>query len=226
MLDINASKDNGVDVMRDVIAPRTHYKSITGEVQVILIDEADYLTSNAQASLRRIIEDAKNAQFIFVTNDLTKIINPLRDRCRDTTYHVLGVSDDEMRARINEIAELENMSNFDIDRIIDEADGSMRSAIKLLESYNNGSQYSFKTPTASLKDFMRGLKKVDIMSLLPCINADNLDNLARVILMNDKLTMEKRRAYVKFIADADIAIQHSHNADVHLINLIMNMKEC
>jgi DNA polymerase III delta prime subunit len=79
---INGSDENGVDVIRFKIKNYASSMSLAGGRKVIIIDEADYLTPNAQAILRNAIEEfSVNCSFIFTCNYKAKIIEPLHSRC-------------------------------------------------------------------------------------------------------------------------------------------------
>jgi len=79
---INGSDENGVATIRVKIANYASSMSFSGGRKVVIIDEADYLTPNAQAILRNAIEEfAVNCSFIFTCNYKAKIIDPLHSRC-------------------------------------------------------------------------------------------------------------------------------------------------
>ena len=79
---INGSDENGVDAVRTKIKNYASSMSLTGGRKVIILDEADYLTPNAQAILRAGIEEfASNCSFIFTCNFKNRIIDPLHSRC-------------------------------------------------------------------------------------------------------------------------------------------------
>jgi DNA polymerase III delta prime subunit len=79
---INGSDENGVDVIRNKIKTYASSVSLSGGRKVIIIDEADYLTPNAQAILRASIEEfASNCSFIFTCNFKNRIIEPIHSRC-------------------------------------------------------------------------------------------------------------------------------------------------
>lgn len=79
---INGSDENGVDTIRYKIKNYASSMSLAGGRKVIIIDEADYLTPNAQAILRNAIEEfSSNCSFIFTCNYKNRIIEPLHSRC-------------------------------------------------------------------------------------------------------------------------------------------------
>ena len=79
---INGSDENGIDMVRNKITNYASSMSFSGGRKVIIIDEADYLSANAQAAFRNAIEEfAVNCSFIFTCNFKNKIIEPLHSRC-------------------------------------------------------------------------------------------------------------------------------------------------
>jgi DNA polymerase III delta prime subunit len=79
---LNGSDENGVDTIRVKIKSYASSMSFAGGRKVIILDEADYLTPNAQAILRNAIEEfAVNCSFIFTCNFKSRIIEPLHSRC-------------------------------------------------------------------------------------------------------------------------------------------------
>lgn len=78
---INASADNGIDVIRSQITPFVEAMSIGG-LKLVILDEADQLSQQAQGALRSLIEsDLQSTRFIFTCNYPNKIIDPLKSRC-------------------------------------------------------------------------------------------------------------------------------------------------
>lgn len=79
---INGSEENGVDTIRVKIRNYASAMSLMGGRKVIILDEADYLTPNAQAILRAGIEEfSNNCSFIFTCNFKNRIIDPIHSRC-------------------------------------------------------------------------------------------------------------------------------------------------
>ena len=98
---INASDERGIETIRDKVsgfASAASFKSI----KVVILDEADFLTIQAQASLRNVIETfSRTTRFILTCNYVERIIDPLQSRCQtlkiippskqDIAYHLIGV---------------------------------------------------------------------------------------------------------------------------------------
>jgi DNA polymerase III delta prime subunit len=86
---INGSDENGVDTIRVKVKNYASSLAFFGGRKVIIIDEADYLTANAQAILRNAIEEfANNCSFIFTCNYKAKIIEPLHSRCAVVDFNL------------------------------------------------------------------------------------------------------------------------------------------
>jgi len=79
---INGSEQNGIDVLRTMVKDFASSVSLISDKKVVIIDEADYITANAQAALRGMIEEfSSNCTFIFTCNFENKIIDAIHSRC-------------------------------------------------------------------------------------------------------------------------------------------------
>lgn len=98
VLEINASRENSVDAVRDKI---TNFVATMpfGEFKVVLLDEADYISPNGQAALRGVMETyASSARFILTCNYPNKIIPALHSRCQG--FHIERIDHTEFTARV------------------------------------------------------------------------------------------------------------------------------
>ena len=94
LLYINASDERGIDTIRDKIIPFASSMSFN-DVKIVILDEADYITPQAQATLRNTIEACSaTTRFIFTCNYLERIISPLQSRCQ--TFEITPPSKDEV----------------------------------------------------------------------------------------------------------------------------------
>lgn len=114
VLEINASRENSVDVIRDKI---TNFVQMIpfGPFKVVLLDEADYLTLNAQAILRGLMETySSTSRFILTCNYPNKVIPALHSRCQG--FHVEKTDQVEFTARVATILLTESI-DFDMDTL-------------------------------------------------------------------------------------------------------------
>lgn len=114
ILEINASRLNSIDDVRNKIV--NFVQTIPfGDFKVVLLDEADYLSHNAQAALRGIMEEYHDvARFIFTGNKPHKIIKPIHSRCQG--FHIERTDITEFTARVATILVDENI-DFDLDTL-------------------------------------------------------------------------------------------------------------
>ena len=135
-LELNASDERGINVVRDKVKNFARTKSL-GDVafKVIFLDEADALTPEAQQALRRTMENySATCRFILSCNYSSKIIDPIQSRCAIFRFKLLEKKDIEKV--INLIAEKENLTiNPDsIEILYEGSEGDCRRCINILQS--------------------------------------------------------------------------------------------
>ena len=114
VLEINASRTNSVDDIRDSVVNFVSTMPF-GQFKIVLLDEADYLSPNAQAALRGVMEEySQTARFIMTCNYPHKIIPALHSRCQG--FHIEKVDHTEFTARAATVLVTEGV-NFDIDTL-------------------------------------------------------------------------------------------------------------
>lgn len=143
VLELNASDERGLDVVRDKI--KTFSKVSVSSFQrncppfkLVILDEADTMTADAQSALRRTMEThSVVTRFCLVCNYVSKIIAPLASRCAKFRFSTL--TSESMKGRLLHICEREHIifehcSRSVLDAIVKSSRGDMRSAINLLQT--------------------------------------------------------------------------------------------
>ena len=98
---VNSSEERGIDMLRTKIKGYASTVSLTGGKKVIILDEADYLTPEAQAALRGAIEEfANNCTFIFTCNFKSRLIEALHSRCSVVDFSLKRDEKQEMAAQL------------------------------------------------------------------------------------------------------------------------------
>jgi len=98
---INSSDERGIDTLRTKIKGYASTVSLTGGRKVIILDEADYLTPEAQAGLRGAIEEfSENCSFIFTCNFKARLIDALHSRCSVIDFALKGDEKAKMAAQM------------------------------------------------------------------------------------------------------------------------------
>jgi replication factor C small subunit len=131
---INASDENSVDAVRDKIK---RYASTVGfrRWKIIILDEADYLTPNAQAALRNLMETySKTTRFILTCNYVEKIIDPIQSRCQ--TFAITPPNKTDVAKRLVSVLEEKNVSYDikDVAAIINSSYPDIRRAINAAQA--------------------------------------------------------------------------------------------
>lgn len=146
VLELNASDERGISIVREkvkdfariTVSNATTLQSSTypcPPYKIIILDEADSMTQDAQSALRRTMETySKITRFCLICNYVTRIIDPLASRCSKFRFKPLDESN--ARARLEEIAKAEGVVVEDgvIDSLIRVSDGDLRKAITFLQS--------------------------------------------------------------------------------------------
>jgi replication factor C small subunit len=137
---LNASDENGIDVIREKVkgfASTSTFKPL----KVVILDEADFLTQPAQAALRNLIEEYSiTTRFILTCNYVERLIEPLQSRCE---LHMLKPPSkgDAARHICTNILDVEGITYDmkDVAKVINELYPDIRSIIKVLQSNIKGS---------------------------------------------------------------------------------------
>ena len=111
---INASDENNVETVRTKVK---NFASTIGfkDFKIIILDECDYITPNAQAALRNLMETfSKHCRFILTCNYVERIIDPIQSRCQ--SFQIVPPSKTEVAQRLNQILEEEEV-NFELEEL-------------------------------------------------------------------------------------------------------------
>jgi len=136
MLELNASDERGINVIREKVKEFARSKTPPGiPFKIVLLDEADNMTADAQQALRRLMElYSANTRFILIANYPSKIIDPIQSRCAFFRFQPLKKED--VVARLKYIAENEGV-DYDpeaLEAIYEISEGDMRRAINILQA--------------------------------------------------------------------------------------------
>jgi len=134
-LELNASDERGIDVVRDRIKSFARTSFGGANYRIIFLDEADALTSDAQSALRRTMEEfSNNVRFILSCNYSSQIIDPIQSRC--TVFRFSPLADDAVEKQVRDVASAEGIEVTDdgVDALVYVAGGDMRAAINGLQA--------------------------------------------------------------------------------------------
>lgn len=144
VLELNASNERGIDVVRNKIKmfAQTKVSLPKGRHKIIILDEADSMTEGAQQAMRRTMEIySDTTRFALACNRSDKIIEPIQSRCAMLRFSKL--SDEQILAKAIEVCQIEKLA-YDkegLEAIVFTAQGDMRQALNNLQSTANGYGY-------------------------------------------------------------------------------------
>lgn len=198
VLELNASDERGISIVREkvkdfariTVSNATTLQSSSypcPPYKIIILDEADSMTQDAQSALRRTMETySKITRFCLICNYVTRIIDPLASRCSKFRFKPLDESN--ARARLEEIAKAEGVEVEDgaIDSLIRVSDGDLRKAITYLQSaarLHNPTKPTLidKDGDEEMNDDDDDAKNVDGTSVREPITVSSIEEIAGVI---------------------------------------------
>jgi replication factor C small subunit len=166
---INASDENSVDTVRTKVR---HFASTVGfkDLKVIILDECDYITPNAQAALRNLMETfSKHCRFILTCNYVERIIDPIQSRCQ--LFQIIPPSKKEVAQKLHTILTEENINGEleDIKVLVDSGYPDIRRVIN--SAQRNVVRGKLKLDTGSIIQNDYKLKLLEILKIQDKRNA-------------------------------------------------------
>ncbi len=136
-LELNASDERGINMVRERVKMFARYSGMTGKIpfKVIILDEADEMTGDAQTALRRIIEDsAKSTRFMLICNYLSQIIEPIQSRC--VIFRFTNLAEEDVVSHLETICKQEKVKYDEkaLSLIYEFTEGDLRHAINVLQA--------------------------------------------------------------------------------------------
>ena len=158
---INASDENNVDTVRNKVKG---FASTIGfrNSKIVILDEFDYMTPNAQAILRNLMETfSKHCRFILTCNYVEKVIDPIQSRCQ--TFQIVPPTKKDVAVQISQILGKENIK-FELKDLVPIIDASYPDIRKIINTCQlNSSKGELKVDTSSVIDSDIKSKIVEIL---------------------------------------------------------------
>ncbi|MBT3285534.1 replication factor C small subunit [Candidatus Bathyarchaeota archaeon] len=137
ILELNASDERGIGVIRDKVKNFARTAAIASPVnfKILIMDEADHLTSDAQHALRRTMEIyTRTCRFCLLGNYSENIIDPIQSRC--SVFRFSPLEEDALKGHVENIAKRENLDILEegIDAIYQASNGDVRKSLNLLQA--------------------------------------------------------------------------------------------
>jgi replication factor C subunit 2/4 len=226
IIELNASDERGINIVRDKIKMYAKKSiNLNDDIppwKIIILDEADTMTSDSQFALRRIMEEySKITRFCIICNYHDKIIEPIISRC--SLFCFKPISNEKITEKLNHINIIEkcNLGSNLLDKIAIIARGDLRKAINLLQNCNN--LYDSKTNEELLYEFSGFIPEEKFNKLFEYIFKKDMQNIEllvnelyingysivnQIILFHDyiiksNLTNDQKSKIINKISDVD-----------------------
>lgn len=245
VLELNASNERGIDVVRNKIKMFAQQKVTLpkGRHKIIILDEADSMTEGAQQALRRTMEIySDTTRFALACNTSEKIIEPIQSRCAMLRFSKL--TDAQVLAKMIEVCQRENLTYTEdgLEAVVFTAQGDMRQALNNLQSTANGygsinAENVFKVcdepHPMMVQDMLKHCSEGDIHKAYKVIAKlwrlgyaaeDIIGNIFRVckrISLDEKLKLE----FIKEIGQTHMYIVDGNNSLLQLTGLLARLCE-
>jgi len=235
--EINASDDNGIDVVRTKIKDYTRVEPLNGKFKILFLDEADSITPAAQSALRRTIEKSYDTcRFIFSCNYPNKIIDPIANRLAEFRFKPLDTQ--SMMSMLKNVVEKENINITEpaMELLCKRSMGSMRKVLNTLSVLQMASIDNINED--KIREVTYWIDEKDIIKLvIHCKNndvktvSDYVDNLVmqkvyspkeilsvlnKVIIGAKTIPDNAKVAIMERIGEADYRLAEKCNADIQL----------
>lgn len=233
VLELNSSDERGIDVIRTKVknfaSLKTSSKLPDGTscpaMRIVILDEADSMTTHAQSALRRIIESTtESTRFCLICNYITRIIEPITSRCNKFRFKPL--TEDLVVDKLRYIAEIENITynseeegNEIFKEICRISEGDLRKAITLLQSVFRlkAKPLDPSVPDSNIKG--AHIELADIHEISGVITTSHLNVVMQSVRSGDILKLERS---VTSIIDNGYAASQLLN---QLVDVILADKE-
>ncbi|MBN3037164.1 MAG: replication factor C small subunit [Candidatus Diapherotrites archaeon] len=250
LLELNASDERGIDVIRGKIkdfAATLSYGKVT--FKIIFLDESDALTTDAQNALRRTMERySRTCRFILSANYSSRLIEPIQSRC--ALFRFTPLTDNDMKTRLDFIAKEEKLKVDEkaLEAILYVAEGDMRRAVNVLQvastlgkHVSEDSVYKVAArarpeevkkmvKAASGGKFMEARKMLDELLYSYALSGEDiLLQVYRDVLDSDDFDDRTKVALVDLIGETDFRITEGSNERIQLeaflARLVLSVKK-
>ena len=212
-LELNASDERGINMVRERVKTFSRFAGLDTEIpfKIIILDEADEMTSDAQTALRRIIEDtAKFCRFILIANNISKIIEPIQSRC--AVFKFSTIPQNDVIEHLKEITKKEKVK-FDekgLVAIYEYSEGDLRHAINLLQATSSLGAVTEANVKASA-----GLTKIsDVDEVLKFALAGKMSDARNKMIELIKVYGMSESDFLKYINAAAYKTKNKNLSDI------------
>ncbi len=228
---INASDERGIETIRDKVSGFASVASIK-PLKVVILDESDFLTIQAQASLRNVIETfSRTTRFILTCNFVERIIDPIQSRCqtfkivpptkKEVAVHITGICDKEnIGYEIPSIGKLVNKYYPDIRKMLNTVQAStVDGHLQLDDSLLVSSSYM-----NSVLDELKQSNYKNIRQIIADSGVDDYEELYRFLYENASEYMPNKEGTAAILINEHLYKSNFRiDKEINLMSLIQNL---
>jgi replication factor C subunit 3/5 len=244
ILELNASDDRGIDVVRNIIDNFVNTNSLFNKKnKMIILDEADSMTTDAQNLIVHLIEKHKNVIFCFICNYINKMNLAIKTRCLN--FHFRKIKYEDMKKIIYNISQKENIKIED-EKILHDiyklSNGDMRKCINIFENLIENNRIIdtnlykiYNYPTNEIinniiniikkNDLIKSFEKIDDILKKNNIKLQNFINELTFYLTKNKIfPVNKLVNIYKKLGDIEYYLTSDYNYKIQLYSIISIFK--
>lgn len=260
VLELNASDERGISIVREKIknfARLTVSKPSRKDLEdypcppykIIILDEADSMTADAQSALRRTMETYSNVtRFCLICNYVTRIIDPLASRCAKFRFKSLETSNALERLQYIATQERVKYEEGVLEKILTISAGDLRKAITLLQSgfklvdYTGNNQITSKqieelagvVPLTVVEEMVKQINNKDLNQLISFTNdfiksgwsgVSIVDQLHDYYITNENYDTNFKNKLSLLLFDTDSKLTNGTNEHIQLLNLLVKISQ-
>jgi replication factor C small subunit len=245
LMELNASDERGIRIVRENVKTFARTRSI-GEIpfKILILDEADNMTSDAQQALRRTMERfTETCRFIMIANYSGKIIEPLQSRCAPFRFSYMSQQD--QNRYLGNIIEKESIKILDegYDALFEVSQGDLRRATNTIQAaasmgvvidaetvysvigHANPEDVNGMIKTAMKGDFLGARKKLREMIMKYGVSGNDIVKQIYTAVFRSKLPDPWKVTLSEAIGEADFRMVQGADVEVQLSALLARMTE-
>ena len=230
---LNASDERGIETIRDKVVSFASVASFK-PLKVVILDEADFLTIQAQASLRNVIETySKSTRFILTCNFIERIIDPLQSRCQ--TFKIQAPTKSDVAKHLVNILEAEETS-YDLEQIkalVNQYYPDIRKMLNTIQASTVNNTLNLDESTLVSTSYMTDVlwelttdkpKFTEIRQIIADADVKDFDELYRFLYDNsDKYLPNKQGTVAMLINEHQYQSNFRIDKEINAMSLIQNL---
>lgn len=223
-LEINSSEERGIDTIREKLTLYVRSMALSDFKKCVFLDEADGLTSQAQDSLRNLMETySENCFFVLSCNNLHKVIEPLRSRC--TVINFQNPSEEKIFERLEHIVEKEklNLNEDQIADLIQTHYPDIRSMVAKLQNIKLSTDLD--SPVTYYEELLQAIEIKNAVQIYKMVYGGTVDLEAfnkwlfkKIFEESDEIGLDKCRSRSLLLADNEKAFNMGLNKEIIFIS--------